>query len=269
MYAFMKILINLRKKYWINLTERLGDRVRDDFVDSLRWKVKLNEKTSRKPTLKENNLAYVEVLREVNKLRLEMMNKPKSEEAQYKYKTAISKSNYFGSETYFTQGAFFHVVGQIQSNLKDLNISLNEYVDSFIENIGDVFKEVKHYKKFNTDKDVCYKMVIKLSKYLVRALLAVKHLGEKLQNKWLQYKIRSDQIDLLLDIRKNIRGKKLSNACDQVSGCINKDEAYKKVQMALNNMDIDECSKFHDEVLDIFIMILNKIYMYLPRKIDK
>ena len=49
-------------------------------------------------------------------------------------KNQISRTNFFGNETYLTQGAFNHVVGQMQSGFINLPIHEHEYVDSFIEN---------------------------------------------------------------------------------------------------------------------------------------
>lgn len=64
---------------------------------------------------------------------------------QLKIKNLISVSNVFANETYFTQGSFLHVVGELQSKL-DLNISKFDYGISAIENFFEILKEYCLYK---------------------------------------------------------------------------------------------------------------------------
>ena len=81
------------------------------------------------------------------------------------YKQQIALSCFYGNETYFTQGAFFHVVGTMQAKINPPT-TVNELVDSLIENLGDFVKEAHH-------ADTVYELVIKGSKYLTRIVDAI------------------------------------------------------------------------------------------------
>mgnify|MGYP006893253947 CR=1 FL=1 len=59
----------------------------------------------------------------------------------YYLKDMISTANMYANETYFTQGAFLHVVGSLQGNLPFNKISKNDYILSCIENLFDIMKE--------------------------------------------------------------------------------------------------------------------------------
>lgn len=117
-------------------------------------------------TLKNRNLLYVDSLYGVKRLKKEMMAKKSPDiPLRQAYKEFISTANYYGAELYYTQGAYMHVVGQIQSGVNDIPITREEYMDSFIENIGDTLKEVEHG-------------AVAFSKYLSRAMEALLHIKE-------------------------------------------------------------------------------------------
>jgi len=89
------------------------------------------------------------------------------------YKNAIAQANFFGNETYFTQGAFFHVVGEMQSHYS-IQITPDELLDSAIENFADVLKETQHYKDIDS-------FLTHSSKYLQRFFDALfRHYGDTL-----------------------------------------------------------------------------------------
>jgi len=50
----------------------------------------------------------------------------------------------WGMETYWTQGAFEAVVGVLQAGCTDLVIDVHGYLDSLLENVADLFKELNH-----------------------------------------------------------------------------------------------------------------------------
>ncbi|NDC95080.1 hypothetical protein EB118_13375 [bacterium] len=64
------------------------------------------------------------------------------------FNTYISMVNYYGSETYYTRGAFLDVVVN-QQTCKDTVLNLDEdaYIDSFIENVADLMKSF-HKEKY-------------------------------------------------------------------------------------------------------------------------
>lgn len=113
------------------------------------------------------NRKYEQELDELSKVREEFDMADREETMKQKgreLKHQISRSNFFGNETYFTQGAFMHVVGKLQSNFTNLPVKPNEYVDSFIENSSEVLKEFHHFHK-DPGAD---RMISEASKYLIR-----------------------------------------------------------------------------------------------------
>jgi len=69
---------------------------------------------------------------------------------------SITESLAYGIETYWTQGAFDAVVGRLQLSLSkpcvtgtacDLDISTAGFLDAFVENLADLFKELSHTKE--------------------------------------------------------------------------------------------------------------------------
>lgn len=89
-------------------------------------------------------------------------------------KNQISRANFFGNETYLSQGAFNHVVGKIQSGFDNLPLYVHEYADSFIENSFELVKEFAvHFHDVNADS-----MVADSSKYIMRATMAMLKLLE-------------------------------------------------------------------------------------------
>jgi len=66
------------------------------------------------------------------------------------YNTYISMVNYYGSETYYTRGAFLDVVVN-QQTCKNNGIELTsvDYVDSFIENVSDLMQKIHKEKYIN------------------------------------------------------------------------------------------------------------------------
>ena len=88
----------------------------------------------------------------------------------------ISIANVYANETYFSQGAFIHVVGEIQSNLK-LDISSTDYINSFLENFFDLNKEYVIYKNSNSSS-----IFLRNSyKYLFRCFDAASKIHKKIK----------------------------------------------------------------------------------------
>jgi len=153
--------------------------------------------------IKARNMEYVKSLYAVSRLKTLMKTtKTPDFELRRQYKDAISTANFYGAETYFTQGAFMHVVGEIQSNLKQLPITRDEYVDSFIENIGDTLKE--------KDMD-------KMSKYFARAMHALLKLYPNSEKFAKLYEAAEN-------LRIKVRNKRVKDVCDpsEVKECVRK-----------------------------------------------
>jgi len=108
------------------------------------------------------NKEYVNKIKEIEKYYKVMVKSNKSIDL-LKYKNLIANAMFFGNETYFTQGAFFHVVGiiQMQSAKMITNITNDELMDSVIENFAYLYLE------FVAAKNIWYFISLS-SKYLVR-----------------------------------------------------------------------------------------------------
>jgi hypothetical protein len=143
------------------------------FPDVERKKAKLDRplgKTREEATLKELNKEYVKALYVVARLKAVMAETSQPNvRLRRRYKEAICVSNYYGAEMYFTQGAFLHVVGELQGGFQDFPITLAEYGDSFVENLGDCLKELQKDDYYKT----CEKTLDRISKYFSRAMHAL------------------------------------------------------------------------------------------------
>lgn len=98
------------------------------------------------------------------------INKDTPFEVIAELKTNISLANVYANETYFSQGAFLHVVGELQSGLK-LKISKEDYHNSCIENFCEIHKLYIRYKnsKFGSNN-----FLLNSYKYLYRMIDAAK-----------------------------------------------------------------------------------------------
>jgi hypothetical protein len=167
--------------------------------------VKYKKLNIKNDDIEKRNIEYVNSLYEVACLKKAMKaTTEKDEELKRKYKNAISKANFYGSETYYTQGAFMHVVGEIQSKIKNIPITHQEYIDSFIENISDTLKGLKY------DGDLTYVTIEYVSKYLSRAmdaLIKIIKMHEETNDK--EKIIAVEKMYVISEfIRSKLRGKK-------------------------------------------------------------
>lgn len=215
------------------------------------------------------NKMYNKMLTRVKLTREKMEMYPNSLFHKITYKDAESHANFFSSESYYTQGAFFHVVARNQMNIKTLQITENELLDSFIENIGDFMKDIKHMSRVN-----CLEVVIKLSKYWMRFLDAIILIQEVKPD----YKIKFYNSDVLIKaketatyIRKNIRGKKLVEDCkEEFDSCIEIKTAEIKIKELLDILSIPECNVelIKDKTLDFLVSVLKTHYKVINGRMD-
>lgn len=123
--------------------------------------------------LKHKKSSYTRELKKYDLLKNEYeMKHTKDIKLAIKLKNQISTTNYFGKETYFTQGAVNHVVGKMQMKFSRLNLTEHEYVDSILENMGDIVKE---YLLYPSDS---IKFATHSSKYIIRIADAVNNIGK-------------------------------------------------------------------------------------------
>jgi hypothetical protein len=106
---------------------------------------------------------------------------------QEKIQSLISLANMYANETYFSQGAFLHVVSNLQSG-ENLELSASDYVNSMLENFFELLKE---YGIFTKSNELDINLYLKSSyKYLFRFYDASKEAGLSINNEL--YEVLSD-----------------------------------------------------------------------------
>eukprot|EP00439_Symbiodinium_sp_Y106_P058953 s2183_g8.t1 len=102
------------------------------------------------------NAIYAEKLSRVYALERQLRTGRKDLKQCAELRHSITESLAYGIETYWTQGAFDAVVGRLQLSLSkpcvtgtacDLDISTAGFLDAFVENLADLFKELSHTKE--------------------------------------------------------------------------------------------------------------------------
>ncbi len=81
----------------------------------------------------------------------------------------VSKSNFYGSETYFCMATIYHVLGYVQK-LGPFVLSREDYLISAIENFIDIFR---YYSKIRLEGGEHLYGIIKMSKYVYRVYNAI------------------------------------------------------------------------------------------------
>ncbi len=118
----------------------------------------------------------------------------------------ISKSNFYGSETYLCMGTIYHILGYIQ-NLGAFEMKKEYFQQSAIENYMDMFR---YYEKMEKDQEYA---IIKMSKYAYRvyhSLSILETFGSngtfnKNVNKYTN-NIYKDKLGIFKDILKELKG---------------------------------------------------------------
>lgn len=227
-WALLKLFSNLDNKEIIIMD--YAYKMIKDLVDELSLRKSGNDDP------KTLNLLYIEMLKENQKYKKKMLAYRPSdpEEAnnlKFHYKDSLSRANYFGNEMYYTQGAFIHVVMNIQSKI-NIPVTKNEYMDSFIENMGDLFGILN---KHDPEKDSCLDLIEKISKYFSRATDALIKLG------FLELK---DIYEISEDIRVNVRNKEKKTSCQELEPeCLTFSKAEKVTISLLTELGLENCSQ--------------------------
>ncbi len=125
---------------------------------------------------------YVESIKnsqtKMNKLQ-EKINNPHSKCSDiYEYtkdiKNAISRSNFFGNEMYISMGPLLDVVLYGQKEIITIQLTTNEYMCSYIENMAFMFHLIiDSLLSHPEDVEICSIVILKASKYYARALMAI------------------------------------------------------------------------------------------------
>lgn len=261
-WAFVKLDMYLTPQNRKFLLQNLTPQPRQHYNDAIRLRkqldsVVINNRPFDRLDLKSMNRLYEKSLMDVQVRKRQMQQGETSTPEgtiERKYKNAISTANYYGSETYFTQGAFMHVVGQLQSNISDIPITSHEYLDSFIENMGDALKELSHYEHQLGNDDVCGKLIIKVSKYISRTMDALtKSFGKS--------KYYKKQRKLSETIRTDLRGKRQSADCPPSDpSCVSLEAAERLQDEFLNKFGLKECGDMRDRFLSMVVKVVNKFY---------
>ena len=196
-WALTKLNLNLHPDEWLHLSGILFSNNPDELKMLNGNILHLKELVPDRNDTRAMNIMYGKMLQEWKQYFILMNNGESNgdcvDESCLKrhYKNTLSRANYFGNGMYFTQGAYMHVVGNIQTKLK-VPITKNEYIDSFIENMADLFKEL------NNGEESCPKTLKTISKYFSRATDALVKLG---------YVDEEDKYDASENVRSTLRNK--------------------------------------------------------------
>lgn len=255
-FSLIKIVENIDQNDINNINLKLNKLAKPYFNDAIKLYNRLISSIQDINNIQARNDKYVEELKKESMKRQELLKNPTSEKLQLSLKTAICTSNFYASEGYYTQGAFFHVVGLLQTALR-IHITYDELLDSFFENIGDTLKIVKNDNL--QDEQKCYSEIISSSKYLYRAinalLLIIKR--DKTKLKSFQKIINDNTNNILNKIRTDLRQKTIKNNCegDNVS-CVSTEEQKKIINNFLIKFGTN-CNSFRQYILSLFIGIMN------------
>jgi hypothetical protein len=142
-WAFIKLLLRL------NTIGKNDDELYSVFMNDLDGSFADNKcylEAKRFVNSNESNVInYENAVNYIEEYLIKNEDKVKDEKEKYLLANFISFVNYNGSETYLTNGAFMDVVinGQ-KCKVNKIKLSIDDYIDSFIENLSDF---MLHYHK--------------------------------------------------------------------------------------------------------------------------
>lgn len=175
---------------------------------------------------------------------------------------SISRSNYYGSETYLCMGTIYHILGYIQ-NLGNFDMKPEYFIASAIENYIDMYR---YYQKMIKDQEYA---IIKMSKYAYRIYHALSLLANKNQTY-----IYSNKLQLFEKILKDLKGAHHfdpSNKKELFNCFINEVQSNRKPNNGINQSQITFNEPNEGNSLstnnnvkninkDILKIVLNKIF---------
>lgn len=137
------------------------------------WKearIILNSENNQSDSISLANEKYVSCLRRVHEIREKLERTPvenaESNRLRDVYKFAVSHANFHAQESYYTFGAFKHVVLMNQAGARIANDNC-EYLDSMIENVAGAIHMMEKLSKRS-----CQDAMLKASKYMMRFMEA-------------------------------------------------------------------------------------------------
>jgi hypothetical protein len=171
--------LKIHRKFYLDLLHRVEEKIRSLLPKNQNTNNTFQKKSVILPEEFDRNIPkkiqlYEESQRAIQLKQVAYENE-KTPEAQLELIESISRSNYYGFETYFCMGTIYHVVGSIQG-AGDFTMTRYYYIESALENFIDIYRYYK-YMVDNT-KSLEY-IVIKISKYVYRAYDALLHLTNK------------------------------------------------------------------------------------------
>jgi hypothetical protein len=156
-FAFVKLFLYRELLSDILIDENWYDASLDSPIHLARLFVEKHKIVKSLP-MKTQNIRYANMLKKVSQYR--KTNDPR-------YTDAIALSSFYAHEAYYTRGAIYDVVVKRQYGCKNIGnyINAHDYLDSFLENAGDLYKQLQQSRK----KD-CDSLIMDISKYLARLL---------------------------------------------------------------------------------------------------
>lgn len=250
-------VISQRKWALIKLYENLSSSEKLQLGDKFKMIQKrflyLKSIVSDRDDIQKMNETYVKMLKRFKQYKEKMLyekvsqnDREKLQSLKMHYKDSLSLANYFGNEMYYTQGAFMHVVANIQSKI-GIPLTKNEYMDSFIENMGDLFKTLNDSQVFGDDS-VCPKLLAKVSKYFSRASNVLVKLG---------YLHEETTYNASETLRKKVRNKKQSVDCNETGDeCILPKTAKQLNMEFMKSLGITDCNGLREIMMTYLVKYL-------------
>ena len=233
MFAFVKLFLYLPKKkfkkeFLQNIDSHHMQVLNNDVKVAINF---LSSNTLKGMTIADRNRKYEFYLEGLDKM-------VKKNAPIHKQRTQQALASYYGIETLYTYGAVIDIVAETQLKVKGVQLTSDEYMDSFIENAGEMFKAIGHVH------GSCEEKIVEMTKYMSRMLSAMNkaHLASHGE-----LKLQHDNEE----VRSHIRGKNKSHR-------IIKDAA----NMLLNDMRLNKCdmSTYTQIVYDIVTSTIFHFY---------
>ena len=169
------------------------------------------------------------------------------------FKNSVATSNFYGNETYFTEGALGHTVGVLQKLIPNYPLNVHLLITSILENYGDFIKELYHEQ----DPQDAF---VHSSKYLGRIANAVYIISER--DLLTHTSTTIDKLDksifLLLQLvkgqlRTNIYNRQsIIQQLSQIQALVQPSQQNKIIQIIQNIQDPVDKTKLNQDMLAIF-----------------
>lgn len=145
-WSFIKVFMHINKVKPVTIRNKLIATIKANCNDESILNIISKSRTKFNKLIKAKT-SYIKELKKYDVIKSQYDSKNiKDIDIGIQLKEQTSVTNFYSRETYLTQGAVNHVVGKLQLKYKHIYISKDEYLDSILDNLGDIIKEYNIYK---------------------------------------------------------------------------------------------------------------------------